>query len=174
MYRHVVSFGGGPVGVSHIREVVRESGLAVTEELARSFAVLPPRKALRASSLRLPNPFIIELAEKTRTEAVTHSFTPAETVECDDLNEFVQKGAELWAKLVSRLGAVSRISLHLAEKRQPVEDITPSGIILTPQGAAELRFVGFYAMEDEITAMEQMIREVPLGQDDQPTFGTYL
>ncbi len=148
-YRHEVIDSYGELFMSHSRVAPAQSGLIVVEEIART----NPRvlEAVHSSSIVVPPRAYYERSSETSVQTL-------DTIDCEDLGQFTDRGASRWLELIPRLGKVGTIRLNLAERLNVTEPTTASGIILPD--APEVEFKGYFAFPDEIEALESMAARV--------------
>lgn len=178
MYSHEVLFDGPFTAIKHFREVKQPSGLVVVRELGHTMAMSSRFPHLTSThGLRLPDELDILTAEFSRTENPGSSdlFTPGEQIQCENLEDFVRTGIDRWTSLVSRIGSVSKIAVHLEEVSKVIENTTESGLIIPGDNPPDVRFQHYIATPDEIIALERIATSVPLPTEqttDPP--GLYL
>lgn len=177
MYTHEVKRVHGLTGVQHYAERTLPSGLFSMSNIGHSFMIPMPTTApeIRHTTLTSPSPLATAHVARTRTEGQDGSSPEVRRISCTDLDEFVERGAELWRQLIANLSDPYRIDIHHAEDHHiELSDTLPSGLLVSK--APEVEFQGYRAMPDEMEALERMVRLVQPKNEapTRPGSGSYL
>lgn len=176
LYSHEIYLDGTVAAMRHWREQEMPSGIISAKEIARTQAIR--RNILNGfhtrDGLAIPSAMETRKYGSARTDSGERIDRVPDKVLCEDLDDFVKQGVERWDDIVTKLGNISRVDLHLGENMLVQEHTSPNGLIIVDQSPS-VEFLSYAPSVDEIEALESMVSRIQIPEQEDPArFGMYL